>query len=140
MTAPKTRPYFTAQARKAFTEAGGDPAHADALAAWADALRTGPSYDSRIGVIVREDGTLLAETRHVPATGWSPGATYVVTELDPAAAEVRDQEVGLACGALRRITGQGVIHVTASKVCTGAGKFLDSEEEGEEIRHRLAEG
>jgi hypothetical protein len=128
-----THPYFTAKAREAFTKAGGNPDASDRLAEWAEALRNGPDFDSRVGVIVAEDGALLAETRHIPATGWSPGATYVEhllvdeSALDTSrtnALELRllsRLELGLACGTLRRLTGQGVIHVTASQICTGAG-------------------
>lgn len=120
-----THPYFTDKARAVFAAAGADPGLSDTLAAWAEAFRAGPDYDSRVGVIVAEDGTILAETRHTPATGWSPGATYVtgIHAYLTGSAEwdsLVGREVGLACGSLRRLAGQDVIHVTASQVCMGA--------------------
>jgi hypothetical protein len=111
--------YFTDKARDMFSRAGGDPDLSGELADWAEANAGG---DSRLGVIVSEDGRILAETRHVPAIASTPGATYVTAVTDVICADterVVDREVGLALAALRRITGGGTIHVTYWDVCRG---------------------
>ena len=106
--------YFVDKARTVFAKAGGHPDRSDALAAWAqDAKAIG---DSRRGVIVAETGEILAETRYTPSTASSPGATYVTT------GDVKGREVGLAMGALQRMTGHLVIHVKYGEVCQGAGR------------------
>jgi hypothetical protein len=116
--------YFTDKARAVFIRAKGDPENAGPLAEWAEA-EWAAGYN-RQGVIVAEDGTLLAETRHTPATASTPGATYVtrlLVDLPPhEAATIGSLEVGLATGALQRSTGQHAIHVKHWEVCTGSGQ------------------
>lgn len=55
-----THPYFVAKAREIFARAGGDPEKSSALAAWAEDARA--RMDSKHGVLVAEDGTLVART------------------------------------------------------------------------------
>lgn len=110
-----THPYFADKAREAFRTAGGDPDHADALAQWAeDAHDIG---DPDRGVLVAEDGTLLANTRY---SRGRVGATYVEDD-DLTKHDLAHREVGMALHALQRQTGQRVMHVKMSSVCRGQG-------------------
>ncbi len=113
---PEIHGYFVDKARAVFTRAEGDPDLSGPLAEWAQAAKA--EGDSRRGVIVASTGEILAETRHVPSTISSPGATYATT----GGPDVQDREVGLAMAALRRRTGHDVIHVKYSEVCQGAGR------------------
>jgi hypothetical protein len=113
-----TTDYFDRKAREVLTRAGGtgNPDAFGPLATWARHAAL-VARDPLRGVIVGQDGTVLAQTRHVPATIATPGTTYVRTcYADPSLAGL---EVGLVCASLRRLTGQGVIHVRYSEVCTG---------------------
>ena len=113
-----THGYFTDKARDAFTRAGGDPDRSTALATWAEQAHA--AGDSHRGVLVDDQGEILADTVHSPATASTPGATYVTdVHLSAARFEIQGREVGLAAGSLRRLTGRGVIHVTYSEVCAG---------------------
>ena len=117
--------YFVDKARAVFTRAGGNPDLSGTLAEWAQVAHG--IGNSRRGVIVAEDGTLLAETAHTPATASSPGATYVTRVLVdiPRLDErwVANSAIDLAIGTLQRVTGQGVCHVKYGDVCQGAGCF-----------------
>ncbi len=117
-----THPYFIAKAREVFSRAGGDPAKAGALAEWAeDAKQIG---DPKRGVIVAEDGTIIAATRYQPhAVGYQAGATYV-EKADAKRLGLFGDEVGLAVGQLPRLVGQRVIHVTMAEVTRGAGAHV----------------
>jgi hypothetical protein len=117
-----THPYFVDKAKALFTARSGDPDNAGALAAWAERVR--PSNDSRLGVLVALDGTLIAETRHIPSAPSTPGAAYVRVALGDVYGELVDREVGLATGQASTITGQPVIHVKFSEVCTGHGNHI----------------
>lgn len=116
-----THPYFVEQARARMHRAGGDPGHSAALAEWAEAAHA--ENDSRRGVVVAEDGELIAETIRVVDERTGASATYVVTE-DAERWQLRPTEVGLALGALRRATGKRLIHVRMSEVCTGSAAFI----------------
>ena len=113
--------YFVDKARRAFATAGGDPDLSGPLAEWAQDARA--AGDGSVGVLVGEDGTILADTRHVSTRGI--GASYVTAVRNPAHAGFRqgvlEFEIGLAAGALRRLTGAGVVHIRYSQVCQGAG-------------------
>lgn len=111
-----THPYFTKQARARLRQAGGDPTRSDALAAWAEQARQ--INDPDRGVIVAETGELVAQTRYYREEG-----TYVARE-DAARYGLDVNEVGLAIEALARITGQRLVHVKMSEVCTGASQFI----------------
>ena len=111
---PAVHPYFLDKARAVFAAAGGDPANADELAAWAERVR--PTGDSRLGVIVTEAGRIVAETRCVPG---GAGASYVVAVAEPADSDLVNREAGLAAGALTARHGQ-TVHVKFSQVCRGA--------------------
>ena len=114
-----THAYFTAKAREVFSRAGGDPDKAAALAEWAEeAKRIG---DPKRGVIVAEDGELVAATRYVSDIGM--GASYVVKE-DADRLGLFGNEVGLATAQLHQILGQRVIHVTMAEVTRGAGAHV----------------
>lgn len=116
-----THAYFVAKARARLAQAGGDPDHAGPLAEWAgEAKRIG---DARRGVIVAEDGELIAETLYHPPTAGSPGATYVRPD-DTERYDLSPNEVGMAMGQLHQITGKRLIHVTMPEVCRGAGKHV----------------
>lgn len=109
--------YTDATARAVFIEAGGDPANSGPLAAWAASVIG--TDDMAAGVIVAEDGMILAHTRR---SGRPVAASYVTSVADPDAhGEVVDLEAGMAAMRLRRLTGQGTIEVTYSQVCKGAG-------------------
>ena len=111
-----THPYFVVKAREVFSRAGGDPDRAGELAVWAEeAKRIG---DPKRGVIVAEDGTLVADTRYVADVGI--GASYVVKE-DADRLGLFGNEVGLATAQIGRKLGQRVIHVTMAEVTRGAG-------------------
>lgn len=116
-----THPYFVDKARARLAEAGGDPDNAGPLAAWAEEAKR--INDARRGVIVAEDGELIAGTRYHPSTPSQPGASYVDRE-DSARYHLSGNETGLAVAQLSRITGKRLIHVTMPEVCRGAGKFV----------------
>ena len=117
-----TSPYFVANAREIFAAASGDPDLSGPLATWAQAAA---DDDPRRGVLVAKDGRILAETQYIPGGPGGVGATYVTAVSDGLPTDrILDMEVGLAEGALRRATGQAVIHVRHSQVCRGAGRFV----------------
>lgn len=108
--------YHLDRARAVITRAGGDPDIAGPLARWAASIQG--TQDMAAGVILGQDGTILAHTRR----GGRPVAAAYVTEVtDPANADLVRLEAGLAAAALARTTGQGTIQVTYSDVCTGPG-------------------
>jgi hypothetical protein len=115
-----THGYFTDKARAVFAGSGGNPDNAGALAIWAEGARA--RNDSRVGVVVAESGKILAQTRHVPSTASTPGATYITSVTSADYMEALNLEVGLAMGSLHRISGQQVIHVKYSEVAVGAGQ------------------
>jgi hypothetical protein len=115
-TAREVHPYFTDKARDVFTKAGGDPDVTGPLARWAQDHKG----KRGVGVIVAEDGTLVAETRHVDATDSTPGATYV-TRQDASRLGMVWHEVDLAMAELQHRTGRRHIHVKVSEVTQGAG-------------------
>ncbi len=103
-------------AQSVFSRAGGDPDKAGPLAEWAEeAKRVG---DPKRGVIVSEDGELVAATRYVADVGI--GASYVVDE-DAKRLGLFGTEVGLASGQIAKQLGRRVIHVTMPEVTRGAG-------------------
>lgn len=111
-----TDSYFVAKAREVFARAGGDPANAGALAEWAEeAKKIG---DAKRGVIVAEDGQIIAATRYVAEPGI--GASYVI-KADSDRLGLFGNEVGLALGQIRQQVSQRVIHVTMPEVTRGAG-------------------
>ncbi|MGH3503875.1 MAG: helix-turn-helix domain-containing protein [Nocardioidaceae bacterium] len=126
---PEAHPYFVRKARQALADAGGDPSVAGALAAWADDAKQ--TKDLRAGVIVAEDGEIVAETRYTPATPSTPGAAYVTGE-DSKRWGLRGNQVGIALGQIRQQTGRRLIHVTYSEVCQGAARFLPEVQAGAE--------
>lgn len=126
-----THPYFVAKAREVFARAGGDPEKSSALAAWAEDARA--RMDSKHGVLVAEDGTLVARTVWV----YSPVRTsYCVAELLVDLGHDVRRDVGLttgrrngytvdgALGILRRAMGQPIIEVRYWEACTGAGAHV----------------
>lgn len=111
-----TDSYFVAKAREVFARAGGDPANAGALAEWAEEAKQ--IGDPKRGVIVAEDGELVAATHYVADVGI--GASYVVKD-DAARLGLFGDEVGLAAAQISRTLGKRVIHVTMPEVTRGAG-------------------
>jgi hypothetical protein len=121
-----THTYFTDQARARIARAGGDPDTAGPLAVWAEeAKRIG---DPRRGVIVAEDGELVAETYH-HGGGHRVGASYVV-KADAKRWGLDVEETGLATAALERIAGRRMLHVTMAEVCRGAGSSVPTVQGG----------
>ena len=116
--------YFEAQAADVMATAGGDPANAGQLAAWAEDARLRRDWQ-RLGVIVAYDGTLVAETIRLNVL---VGVTVVyVTDVlidlpDPA--DIDGTILDLACGAIRQQIGQPVIHVPAWQVCSGRSRSI----------------
>ena len=104
---------FELNARELLARAGGDPANAGPLAQWGRTLRREcPGNRADRGVIVAEDGTLIAETRR---RGWKGGhgaAQYVSARLDGGNTEVVNVEYGLAQGRINQEVGTNTIHVT----------------------------
>jgi hypothetical protein len=115
--------YFTAKAREIFMKAGGNPDNAGGLAEWAQSARA--ANNTRGGVIVGEDGTILAETVYHQGAG----ASYV-TDADTHRWNLFGNEVGLAIGQIARQTGQRVIHIKYSVACQGAGRFITDHKPG----------
>lgn len=115
MVGGMVHPYFIDRARNLFAAAGGNAAAAMPLAAWAEANR----HTELAGVIVSEDGTILAET----VTSALDPAVTVLTRASQEA-WIRHQpgvvsEVGAAMSAMRRHLGIGVIHLTRSALTRG---------------------
>ena len=125
-----THPYFTAKARAWMVAAGGDPDNADALARWAQiawyAARTVSGAPDRAhrfryrGVIIGEDGTLLAETRRC---GRKRGLTADYVDLGDlrrlTGTDDGPHVLDMAMARIRRAVGQPVAHVRFSDVCEG---------------------
>jgi hypothetical protein len=111
-----THPYFTAKAQALFITKGGDPDNAGALAAWAEQAKANPTPGR--GVIVTEDGELIAETLNNPRA-W---ATYVA-DADAKRWDLWATELGMAMGTLTKASGKSVIHVRESDVTSGASHF-----------------
>ena len=118
--------YFAAQAADVFMAAGGDPANSKPLAAWAEDARANRDW-RRLGVVVAQDGRLIAETIRLNVL---VGVTVVyVTDVlidlpDPG--DVDGTILDLACGAIRQQIGQPVIHVPAWQVCSGRSRGVVS--------------
>jgi hypothetical protein len=114
--------YFHDKAKAAFTAAGGNADLAAELADWAEQNVRNDSY---LGVIVGEDGAILAETMHYPQVG----ATYVigVEDYEHHAHVALNREVGLALNALLRATGKGAVHIRHWQVCRGASVPVPTE-------------
>ena len=114
--------YFAAQAADVFMAAGGDPANSKPLAAWAEDARANRDW-RRLGVIVAQDGRLIAETIRLNVLA-GVSVTYVTDVLVdlPDPGDVDGTILDLACGAIRQQIGQPVIHVPAWQVCTGAAR------------------
>lgn len=114
-----THPYFTAKARRIFTNARGNPDNAGPLASWAESARR-ESADPDRGVLVAEDGTIVAHTRYVRARV----SAHYVTACPLDTTQV-NREVGLATSSMARELGQAIIHVTFSQAATGASRSSD---------------
>ncbi len=123
-------PYFVTKARAWMISAGGDPAKAGELARWAQiawyAARTATGAPDHThgfryrGVIIAEDGTLLAETRRC---GRSRGLQADYVDLGDlkrlTGTDGGPHVVDMALGRIRRAVGQPVAHVRFSEVCEG---------------------
>lgn len=128
-----THPYFVAKARTVFHRAGGNPDNSGALATWAEEARS--KADSKHGVLVAEDGTLVAHT--IWATSNIGPAYYIEDLLVDLGEDVR-REVGLtpsrtggyrvatAMGTLRRAMRQPIIEVRYWEACTGSGAHVEA--------------
>lgn len=116
-----THQYFIAKARARFYELGGDPDNSGPLAEWAEEAKR--LDDPARGVIVAEDGELIAQTRYHHGGAGRPGAVYV-TEADAQRWGLHATECDLAKGQLAALTGKRVVHVTMPEVCHGAGQFV----------------
>jgi hypothetical protein len=114
--------YFVDKARDVFAGAGGNPDLSGPLAEWASKARE--AGDPRVGVIVAEDGTIIARTRHTPGNGSTTcGGTYVYRK-DTARGEGGIGEIlDRAMARLAHEHDQPMIHVRYWEVCQGAGKF-----------------
>lgn len=98
--------------RDVFAAAGGDPNNAGPLVEWS--IRNSPSRDWERGVIVTEEGQLVAETRYHR----SAGATYV-TDEDKKRYRLSGSLVSRAVGQLQRQLETRCIHVKLSQVYGG---------------------
>lgn len=122
-----THSYFVAKARARLAAAGGDPDNAGPLAEWAESAKS--IGDARRGVIVADNGELIAETLYHRGGPGRPNASYVV-EADAKRWGLHADETELATGELQRITGRRLVHVTMSEVCRGAGKHVPEANSG----------
>lgn len=116
--------YFEAQAADVFGQAGGDPANSRPLATWAEDARVNRDW-RRLGVIVAQDGTLIAETIRLNVlVGVS--VTYVTDVLVdlPDPGDVDGTILDLACGAIRQQIAMPIIHVPAWQVCSGRSRGI----------------
>ncbi len=109
-------PYVIKKARAAFAAAGGDPEKAEALAQWAQSAKAWG--DIHQGVIIGQSGTIYAQTR----IGTGPGSH--VLKSDAQALGLMATELGLAIGAIKRRSGEPVIHIKASGVTSGSAQFI----------------
>jgi len=119
-------PYYIAKAREIFTRAGGDPANAMPLAAWAQETKTAidadPDAIREIGVLVSEDGQIRAE---IGLYGTEPRAWYVNnSEYEVAKNLISDK----ACARIGREIGQKLIQVNIWEAASGP-----SPERGEKL-------
>lgn len=117
-----THPYFIAKAQALFIAKAGNPDNAGLLATWAEQAKANPTPGR--GVIVTEDGELIAETRYHRRAG----ATYVV-DADTKRWGLWANEVGMAMGILSKVTGKRVIHVREWEVTSGASPFAVATQE-----------
>lgn len=128
---PTTDTYFIAKAREVFHRAGGNPENSAALAAWAEGARA--REDSKHGVLVAEDGTIVARTVWAQHDG---AATYFIEDLLVDLGDAVRRQVGLTptrssgyrvndvIPGLRRVLGLAIIEVRYWDVCTGAGAHI----------------
>ena len=122
-----THPYFVYRARTYIAHAGGDPAVAGPLAAWAEAHAPSAYPDPVPGVLVGEDGTLHAEIRKGSlARNPHKRGAWRVTDLhtDIARDVIGREQLQFAIAKLRRTLADqglpsGVIEASYSDVCMG---------------------
>ncbi|WP_345750137.1 hypothetical protein [Microbacterium rhizophilus] len=107
--------YYSDIAARVFQDAGGDPVHSTALATWAETARD----RGRSGVIVGQDGTILAETTRVRGRVSADYVTEQGTKRWGLRSNVRD----LAVGAISRQAGQPAIWISTADLTRGAGAF-----------------
>ncbi|GAA4924367.1 hypothetical protein [Nesterenkonia rhizosphaerae] len=112
-----THPYFTERARDVIARAGGNPDNAEALATWAEQAKA-EGKDRNAGVLVSQDGALVAETFQ---TQDEIRASYVTAD-EARQYSLQGNEVGLAIGQIQRQIGQRLIHVKVWAVTEGASK------------------
>ena len=111
------------RARAFFERAGGDPKDAGPLAAWAIAAKE--LGEGKCGVLVAQDGSLIAETVWTREDRPDGSESYWISELlvdlgKEGAKEVGKQRVRDALPALRRRTGQPIVEVRYADVCQGS--------------------
>ena len=129
-----TQPYFLHRARDVFSTAGGDPALAGPLAAWAQETRESGRDRDNPRAIVAEDGTIVATAHRV---GRDPSAWYIDETEQTTEWGVASVVTDMALGAIKRAIGQRVIEVSASDVCRGPGiKNVDDLQSAAERYHR----
>nr|WP_300145453.1 hypothetical protein [Propionicimonas sp.] len=118
--------YFAAQAADVFMAAGGDPANSKPLAAWAEDARANRDW-RRLGVVVAQDGRLIAETIRLNVLA-GVTVTYVTDVLVdlPDPDDIDGTILDLACGAIRQQIAMPVIHVPAWQVCSGRSRGVVS--------------
>lgn len=110
--------YFTAKATEALKSHGMGDADVHALAEWAEKAKAEAAEDEAArlrGVVIAEDGSIVAETIRKTSTWTKPGATYIRPGAPIAGGVVAD----LALGEIRRKTGQQVAVITFHDVCEG---------------------
>lgn len=117
-------PYFVAKAAQWMRRAGGRAEDAEDLARWAQiawhADRLGMAGARLRGVVIAEDGTLLAETRRSREPGRGVSAVCVVPEdLKRLTGAAVPNVVDMAMSAIGRAVGRPVRHVRFSEVCQG---------------------
>ena len=123
-------PYFKTKAQLALHKAGANTDNWEPLASWAqEARKTDPQPGpDRVrdfvpqGVIITQNGDIVAQTFRSLETKKSPGVTYV--DRDSCTVDFKGgNEVGLAKGAIKRALGEPVVHIKYSDVARGDGDW-----------------
>lgn len=109
-------PYFVAKAAEVFLGAGIDAAACGPLADWAE--RHQPA-DNVHGVIVAEDGEIMAETFSV-----YPDPGVYVDRAGVERWQLRANVLDLAMAAIKRQSGKELMHIRRRVVCQGAARFI----------------
>ena len=123
-------PYFKTKAQLALHKAGANTDNWEPLATWAQqARKNDPQPDpDRVrdfvpqGVIITQNGDIVAQTFRSLGTTMSPGGTYV--DRDTCTVDFEGgNELGLARSAIAHELGERLVHIKYSDVACGDGDW-----------------